>query len=763
MNQEFSEADGALAKKALVAQTFSISGMTCSSCVNTIESKLNELPGVTASVNFASETVHVLGPSDLSAQEIIKRVKSAGYSATLLRDNSDPALHRKGAARALFFATIFAIPAIAISMVMSWHQSINDWLIALFENYEIAQPPHAEHLFTAWLVLLITTPLILFVAWPIHRAALRNIIHPTMDTLISLGSISAYAWSIYATYTGKGDSYTEVAAGVLYFVILGRYLESRAKRNASSALSSLLALGSKEVSVLRGGVEVLIPISHLVIGDEFVVRPGARIATDGIVISGQSSVNNSLITGESAPVEVAPGSRVIGSAMNNNGRIIVRATRIGSDTELARITAMVVTAQGSKAPIQKLADKIASIFVPVVTALALATFAYWYYVGDKSLSFAISTAITVLVIACPCALGLATPVALLVASGRGALRGIVIRNPQALEISRKIDVAVLDKTGTLTDGSMHIRDVVIPVSAQKVLGAEFAGLLTEQNILATALALESQSDHPTAQSIVAYALTRTATQLPVTEFMQTPGAGVAGRVNVGAKSPVVLIGSPASIAHSCIAFDSEISAAIARAEANSHAVSVLAWDGVAIAVFASGDLIKDDAAKTISTFAERGITTWLLTGDNSESAATVAAQVGISPERVIAHARPEDKLAKISTLQSQGHRVLMIGDGVNDAAALAQADLSIAMGTGTDVAISTADITVMRPALMGTIDALDLSKRTLSTIKGNLTWAFAYNVIGIPIAALGFASPVYAAAAMAISSLFVVTHSLRIR
>lgn len=763
MSQEFNDTNAAPAKSALVAQTFSISGMTCSSCVNTIENKLNEMPGVTASVNFASETVHVLGPSDLSPQEVIKGVKSAGYSATLLRDNSDPALHRKGAARALIFATILAIPAIAISMVMSWHQSINDWLITLFENYEIAQPPHAEHLFTAWLVLVITTPLILFVAWPIHRAALRNIIHPTMDTLISLGSISAYAWSIYATYTGEGDSYTEVAAGVLYFVILGRYLESRAKRNASSALSSLLALGSKEVSVMRAGVEVLIPISHLVIGDEFVVRPGARIATDGIVISGQSSVNNSLITGESAPIEVAPGSRVIGSAMNNNGRIIVRATRIGSDTELARITAMVVSAQGKKAPIQKLADKIASIFVPIVTALAIATFGYWYYFGDKSLSFAISTAITVLVIACPCALGLATPVALLVASGRGALRGIVIRNPESLEISGKVDVAVLDKTGTLTDGSMHIREVLIPVSAQKVLGAEFAGLLTEQNILATALALESQSDHPTAQAIVAYALAHKATQLPVTEFMQTPGAGVAGRVNIGMKSPVVLIGSPASIAHSCIAFDSEISEAIARAEANSHAVSVLAWDGVAIAVFASGDLIKDDAAETIATFANRGITTWLLTGDNSQSAAAVAAQVGISPERVVAHARPEDKLAKISSLQSQGHRVLMIGDGVNDAAALAQADLSIAMGTGTDVAISTADITVMRPALMGTIEALDLAKRTLSTIKGNLAWAFAYNVIGIPIAALGFASPVYAAAAMAISSLFVVTHSLRIR
>jgi Cu+-exporting ATPase len=510
-------------------------------------------------------------------------------------------------------------------------------------------------------------------------------------------------------------------------------------------------------------VEVLIPISHLVIGDEFVVKPGGRIATDGIIISGQSSVDNSLITGESAPVEVAPGSRVIGSAMNKNGRIIVRATRIGSDTELARITAMVVTAQGSKAPIQKLANKIASIFVPVVGVLSLATFGYWYYIANDSLSFSISTAITVLVIACPCALGLATPVALLVASGRGALRGIVIRNPQALEISQKIDVAVLDKTGTLTDGSMHIREVVIPVSAQKVLGVEFAGLLTEKNILSTALTLESQSSHPAAQSITAYALAHQATQLPVTEFTQTPGAGVAARVNVGTKSPVVLIGSPASIAHSCVEFDRQISEAISRAESNSQAVSVLAWDGVALAVFASGDLIKSDAAATIAALESRGITTWLLTGDNAVSAASVAQQVGISADRVLAQVLPEDKLAKVSSLQRDGHRVLMIGDGVNDAAALAAADLSIAMGTGTDVAISTADITVMRPALMGVIDALDLSKRTLSTIKGNLTWAFAYNVIGIPIAAVGLASPMYAAAAMAISSLFVVTHSLRIR
>jgi len=417
----------------LIAQTYSVSGMTCSSCVNTIERTLNEIPGVKASVNFASETVHILAPSDVSAEQIIKAIKSAGYSATLLTDQADPALHRKGAARALFFAALFAIPAIAISMVMSWHQPINDWLIDLFTQYEIALPPHADHLFASWLVIVLTAPLILFVAFPIHRAAIRNIFHPTMDTLISLGSLSAYTWSIYATYNNVGDVYTEVAAGVLLFVILGRYLESRAKRSASSALATLLALGEKEVSILRNGTEVLIPISHLQVGDEFIVKPGARIATDGIVISGNSSINNSMMTGESTPIEVSPGMNVIGSALNNNGRLIVRATRIGSDTELARITSMVVTAQGSKAPIQALADKIAAIFVPVVTVLAIGTFAYWFYLAEKTLTFSISTAITVLVIACPCALGLATPVALLVASGRGALRGIVMRQPRVLE------------------------------------------------------------------------------------------------------------------------------------------------------------------------------------------------------------------------------------------------------------------------------------------------------------------------------------------
>jgi P-type Cu+ transporter len=737
--------------------------MTCSSCVNSIERAVNELPGVSASVNFASETVHVLAPSNVDVKTIIKQVKSAGYEARLIEDQSNPALHRKGAARALIAAALFAIPAIAISMVMSWHPVINEWLISTFEEYNVASAPHADHSFTSWLVLAITTPLILFVAWPIHRAAIRNIFHPTMDTLVSLGAFSAYFWSIYATYSNTGEPYTEVAAGVLFFVILGRYLESRAKRRASSALSSLLALGEKEVAVMRSGVEVILPISQLVIGDEFVVKPGSRIATDGVVISGTSSVDNSLITGESVPVEVAPGSRVIGSAMNNNGRLIVRATRVGSDTELARITSMVVAAQGSKTPIQAKADKIAAYFVPIVTVLAALTFEGWYLFGEKSLTYSISTAITVLVIACPCALGLATPVALLVASGRGALRGIVLRNPRALEASQSIDVVVLDKTGTLTEGEMSVREFTLSPSASKVLGAEFSSLLSEKNILSTALALESQSDHPTAKSIAAFALAQGAAQLPVDQLTQTPGVGVAARVNIGGKSPVVLIGSPASVAHSCIAFDSEIIAAIESAERNSYAVSVLAWDGVALAVFASGDIVKSDAAATVQELQRRGITTWLVSGDNEQSAANIGSKVGIASTNIIANAMPEDKLAKIKSLQEQGHRVLMIGDGVNDAAALAQADLSIAMGTGTDVAMSSADITLMRPQLAAVTEALDLSKKTLSTIKGNLTWAFAYNVIGIPIAALGFATPIYAAAAMAISSLFVVSNSLRLR
>ncbi len=752
-----------LAKATLIPQTFAVSGMTCSACVNSVERALNAIPGVNASVNFASETVHILAPAEVKAEVVIKAVKAAGYSASLLEDRRDPALHRKGAARALFFAAILAIPTIAISMVMSWHASVGDWLFNIFISNGWPLPPNSDHHFASWLALALTTPLIFIVAFPIHRAAIRNFFHPTMDSLISLGSLSAYTWSLYATYTGKGDLYTEVAAGVLLFVILGRYLESRAKRSASSALSTLLALGEKEVTVLRSGSEVVIPISHLKVGDEFVVKPGSRIATDGVVISGLTTVDNSLITGESLPIDIAPGDRVIGSALNNNGRIIVRATRVGSDTEMARITAMVVTAQAGKSPIQQSADKIAAIFVPAVTTLAIGTYLFWYYVECKTLTVSVSTAITVLVIACPCALGLATPVALLVASGRGALRGIVIRQPRVLSAAREIDVVVMDKTGTLTDGAMQVRSVEIPSSAQKVLGASFEGVLNEKSVLSLALALESQNDHPVSKAIVNYCASQSAEKLSVSDYTQTPGAGVAARVNAFGKTMVVIIGSPESVSHSAVALDPKLVEAVAAAKEASYTTSLLAIDGVAIALFATGDVLKADAAETIATLRLRGIESWLVTGDHQESAELIASQVGISSKFVVAGATPEGKIEKVKELQGAGHKVMMVGDGVNDAAALAQADLSIAMGTGTDTAISTADITLMRPQLMGVIDSLNLSRRTLRTIRTNLGWAFAYNTIGLPIAAMGLMTPMYAAAAMALSSLFVVTNSLRIR
>jgi len=752
-----------LTSQTLISQTFAVSGMTCSSCVNSIERTLNEIEGVKASVNFASETVHILTTSEIKAEVIIKAIKSAGYSASLLDDQKDPALHRRGAARALIFAAIFAIPAITVSMAMSWHDSIGTWLTDIFTTYNIALPPHSEHHFASWLALALTTPLILVVAWPIHRAAIRNFFHPTMDSLISLGSIAAYSWSIYAAWTNTGDIYTEVAAGVLLFVILGRYLEARAKRSAASALSTLLALGEKEVVVLRSGVEVTIPISHLQIGDEFIVAPGARIATDGLVISGASTVDNSLITGESLPIEIKPGARVIGSAINHNGRLIVRATRVGSDTEIARITSMVVTAQGSKSPIQRKADSIAAIFVPAVALLAIATFAFWYFSQSESLTFSISTAITVLVIACPCALGLATPVALLVASGRGALRGIVLRNPQVLEVSREIDTAIFDKTGTLTSGVMKVSQTLIPVSAQQPLGTSYRDVLTEKNVLSIAMALESANTHPFAEAIVEHCISRSAEKITVTDFMQTPGAGVAGRVSAFGKNFIVIIGSPESVAHSTTALDPILIEAIARAKSVGDSAALLAIDGVAIALFVAGDEVRSDAHATIEALAAKGISSWLVTGDHLESAEKIAAQVGISVDHILAGVSPEGKIEKVRQLQGAGHRVLAVGDGINDAAALAQADLSIAMGTGTDTAIATADITLMRPQLMGAIEALDLSRKTLRTIKFNLGWAFSYNAIGIPIAAIGLMSPMYAAGAMALSSLFVVTNSLRIR
>jgi Cu+-exporting ATPase len=747
--------------------TLSVQGMTCSSCVNSVEKALNKVEGVSATINFATETAHILAPAEMNPKDLIKIVEKAGYSATLLVDAQSVTLHSKKSARALFFAFIFAVPAVAISMVMSWHHQIDMWVHQALDNFGLPHPLYSP---TAWVVIALSAPVVLLVAFPIHKAAFRNIMHPTMDNLISMGSLAAFGWSIYANSTGAGDVYTEVAAGVIFFVILGRYLETRAKAKASSALTSLLALGSKEVTIVRGGFPLIVPIEQLQIGDEFEVRPGDRIATDGIVVKGESAVDNSMLTGETKPVDVRPGSAVIGASVNHNGRLIVRATRVGSDTELARITAMVISAQGTKAPIQRLADRISAVFVPIVTVLAIGTFAGWYFTGS-TLTKSVSIAITVLVIACPCALGLATPVALLVASGRGAARGIVLREPRVLEVARNVDTVVFDKTGTLTEGVMLVQDATISTAAGAVLGRSFAEIVTTDNIVASAGAIESLNNHPVALSITKYALANLTqgissgprSTFAVSDFSVTPGSGAAGRVSIGAQSPVVLIGSPAAVAHSSTEFHPDIKSAVERGQAAGLTVAVLAWDGVAVAVFAVGDQLKSDAAETVSALREMGITPWLVTGDSSEVAASVATTVGIDAAHVVSHALPETKLEIVERMKSEGHTVLMIGDGINDAAALTAANLSMAMGTGTDTAINSADITLMNTGLGSVIAALKLSKKTLTIIRANMGWALVYNVIGLPIAAAGLLSPLYAAAAMAASSVLVVTNSLRIK
>ena len=742
--------------------------MSCSSCVNSIEGALNSIASVKATVNFATESVHVSADENVTTKALIAAIKSAGYAATLVSDPSQLALHSKRSGLALALSILFAVPAIAISMVMSWHHSIDMFVHDQLDAFGLPHPLYSP---TAWVAIALTAPLIFIVAFPIHRAAFNNFlifINPkrngalTMDNLVSLGSLTAFGWSIYANSTGTGDVYTEVAAGVLLFVILGRYLEARAKSVAGSALQSLLELGSKEVVVLRSGQEVIIPITNLQVGDEFVVKPGERIATDGVVISGSSAVDNSMITGESLPIEVIPGSKVIGATVNHNGRIVVKATRVGDDTELARITAMVLSAQGGRSPIQTRVNQISSIFVPVVTLLSVVTGLAWY-LYDSQLTNAIATGIAVLIIACPCALGLATPVALMVASGRGAQRGIVVSAPSALEAARGIDRVLLDKTGTLTTGQMKVSAATVSLGAAAQLAQIYPELIKEATILSSALSIESQNTHPVGRAIADYVSAQGIKATTVTDYSVSPGNGAAGRVNLGMHSPVVLIGSPAAVAHSTVEFHPEIKAAINAAQSEALTVSVLAWDSVALAVFSVGDEIKSDAAATISKFKEMGISPWLVTGDSPGVAHAVALKVGIDISQVTAAATPESKLAAITKLQSKGHKVLMIGDGINDSAALAAADLSMAMGTGTDTAIAAADLTLMRPDLNAAIEALQLSDRTIKIIKGNLTWAFIYNAIGIPIAAAGLLNPMYGAAAMALSSVFVVTNSLRIR
>lgn len=700
-----------------------------------------------------------MAPAEVNPKELIAVIKSAGYTAIEFSDSSQMALRSRKSALALVFAAIFTVPLLVISMTMSWHPAIDRWILGQLDNFHLFHPKYSP---TAWLVIGLSAPVVLIIAWPIHRAAVRNIKHPTMDTLITLGSLTAFGWSIYANITGAGDVYAEVAATVILFVITGRFLESLAKRRANSALSTLLALGSKDVSVIRNGETILITIDHLVVGDEFIAKPGERIATDGIVLSGESAVDNSMLTGESLPIDVAPGCAVIGSSLNRQGHLVIRATRVGSDTELARITAMVVSAQGTKAPIQRMADRISAVFVPIVVALAIGTFLGWHFT-HHSLTQSISCAIAVLVIACPCALGLATPVALLVASGRGAQRGIVIRQPRVLEVARKINTAVLDKTGTLTAGRMLLQRAIVVPAAGDVLGDNYRDLVNESMILSSALSIEGKSDHPVAIAISNYIVTKGIKPTSVTDFSATPGTGAAGRVHIDALSPVVLVGSPAAVAHSSIPFHPDLTRAITQAQNDGLTVSVLAWDGVALAAFAVGDEIKPDAAKTIAELKRRGIDPWMITGDATDVANAVATEVGIAHDHVISSALPHQKVELVKALQKHDYRVLMIGDGINDAAALAIADLSIAMGTGTDTAIATADITLMRPELGGAIDALNLSSKTLRVIRLNFVWAFAYNVIGLPIAALGALRPIYAAGAMAVSSLFVVTNSLRIK
>ncbi len=739
-------------QESLEQVDLNISGMTCSSCVATVEKSLNKVPGAKATVNLATETAHILVPEGTSPKSLIEAVTKAGYTAKLRTDESESFSRSRGMGVRVLLSALLTIPVVILSMWHSVHYKVDDFLLEQLRNLNIPAPLYSA---TGWLVIGLTAPVVLIIAWPIHRAALRNLTHPTMDNLISLGALSAFGWSIYANSTGAGDIYAEVAASVVTFIVLGRYLEKRAKKKAGSALAHLLSLNPKEVTILRGGEEIKAPIANLQIGDRCVVRPGDRIPTDGVIVEGVSAVDNSLLTGESLPVDVHPGNEVIAGAINTSGRLVIEARRIGNDTELARITKMVLTAQGEKAPIQKLVDRISSVFVPIVIALSIATFAAWYLL-DNPIQDAVRAAVAVLVIACPCALGLATPVALLVATGTGASQGIVLRKTSSLEIAPKITTVVLDKTGTLTTGVMKVQSITIPD-----LGKNSPGI-TQHDLLMAIHSLEHESSHPIAGAITRYLSDQGIGRKTISEFVDTPGQGIAARVIFGENSLPVLIGTPESIRRATVSLHPEIESAIAAARLRGNSLAVVAVDGVAVAVFEVGDSLRTDAATTIKAFQERKIQIWLITGDNEAAAHQMALEVGIPTKNVIALASPDRKISKIRELRASGEKVLMIGDGINDAAAIAEADLSMALGTGTDTAIASADITLLRNTLGTAISAINLAKNTLRIIRGNLGWAFIYNVIGIPIAALGLLNPMYAGGAMAASSLLVVLNSLRL-
>jgi Cu+-exporting ATPase len=729
-----------------------IGGMTCASCANRIEKRLNKLEGVIATVNYATEKASVSFGPGVSPGDLIAQVEKAGYTAGLpaapAADEKDAAADGEDApVRAmrdrLVISAVLAVPVVLMAMI-----------------------PALQFRYWQWASLALAAPVLVWGALPFHRAAYKNLRlgTATMDTLVSLGTVAAFGWSLYALFfgtagepgmrhpftfaieraSGAGDLYLEVAAGVTVFILAGRYFETRSKRRAGAALRALLEMGAKDVAVLRDGREERVPIERLTVGDRFVVRPGEKIATDGVVVEGGSAVDASMLTGESVPVEVGVGDTVTGATVNAGGHLVVEATKIGSDTQLAQMARLVEDAQNGKAEVQRLADRVSGIFVPIVIALAMATLGFWMGTGG-SVAAAFTAAVAVLIIACPCALGLATPTALLVGTGRGAQLGILIKGPEVLESTRRIDTIVLDKTGTVTTGKMTLVDVI---TADGQDAAE---------VLRLAGALEDSSEHPVAQAIARGAVQRVG-ELPRPEdFANVEGLGVQGIVDGHA----VLVGRTRLLEEWSQHLPVALERAKASAEAAGRTAVAVGWDGAARAVLVVSDKIKDTSAEAVARLRALGLTPVLLTGDNEAAARAIAAEAGI--DEVIAEVLPATKVDVVKRLQDEGKTVAMVGDGVNDAAALAQADLGLAMGTGTDVAIEAADLTLVRGDLRGAGDAIRLARRTLATIKGNLFWAFAYNVAALPLAATGLLNPMLAGAAMAFSSVFVVSNSLRLR
>jgi P-type Cu+ transporter len=721
-----------------------ITGMTCASCANRIERKLNKLEGVSATVNYATEKAAVeYDPLSVEPAELIAAVQSAGYQASLPGKQSEEAEVDELAPmrRRLQFSAPVALVSFLISMIPALQ----------FDRWQ-------------WFVLQIATPVVLWGAWPFHKAAWANLRHgeATMDTLISLGVLSSFAWSMYALFLGDagmpgmkmafsftasgGDEiYLEVGAVVTAFLLAGRYFEARAKRSAGAALEALLELGAKDVAILDAdGSERRVAVEQLAVGDRFVVRPGEKVATDGIVEEGASAVDQSLLTGESVPVEKQPGDDVAGASINAGGRLVIRATKVGADTALAQIARLVTDAQSGKAAVQRLADRISGIFVPIVLLLSAATFGLWIGSGQGA-SFAFSAAVAVLIIACPCALGLATPTALLVGTGRGAQLGLLIKGPEVLESTREVDTIVLDKTGTVTTGRMSLVDVAVAAGEER------------GEVLRIAGALEDASEHPIAQAIAAAARGE-AGRLPAVEgFANREGLGVEGVVD----GHGVQVGRPSLMAEWALSVPDELDVARRAAESRGQTAVMAAWDGAVRGLLVVADTVKPTSAEAVASLKALGLRPVLLTGDNEATARAVAAEVGI--DEVIAEVMPADKAAVVQRLQAEGRVVAMVGDGVNDAPALAQADLGLSIGTGTDVAIEASDLTLISGDLRAAADAIRLSRATLRTIKQNLGWAFGYNLIAIPLAVLGLLNPLIGGAAMVFSSLSVVGNALRLR